>query len=445
MSGLGGSDTKQSNRGSPQTKWGGLNHPCPNGNPYWDITAGRHARRYTQYCSHQSFTIPTNHAKSPRGSKHLPHPTVPGSPRVDPARLPEEMFQLQGQMNAALEWLLTTRDTMDSHHRELELNAKLAMCMNEVQATETEVSHAAEVKEAEVHHATTIKEAKLHHTTRIKEAKLHHTTNSCVLQQTHRESMLAIECEVVAEGQDYWASVEASTVALQACLPKTCGALMYPLQLLTSNVPLATILWMLATAQLQAVASRELMSEASIPSLSETPPHLMGAKWWQCSFDQGISMPRQEETVELDDTPKEPLHHRWKEGRSTVRCLKENCQEAFSKESELIRMTRWDYYKTHGPNYEHEGSHNLSSTFRDMATSANLMGSEIHKVQEVWTGWKNLQAAHHVAKTFPKDIHFFRVVPPTKLPKIMGLWGIHSPKALQWWGGLSFCLWCRKG
>ena len=55
-------------------------------------------------------------------------------------------------MNVALEWLLTTRATMDSHHRELELNTKLTMCMNEAQAIEgikeAEASHAAEIKEA---------------------------------------------------------------------------------------------------------------------------------------------------------------------------------------------------------------------------------------------------------------------------------------------------------
>ena len=35
-------------------------------------------------------------------------------------------------------------------------------------------------------------------------------------------------------------------------------------------------------------------------------------------------------------------------------------------------------------------------------------------------------------------------MPPTESPKIMGLRGIHSPKALQWWGQLSFCLWYGK-
>ena len=83
-------------------------------------------------------------------------------------------------MNVALEWLLTTKANIDSHHKELELNAKLTMCMNEAQAAEAikgaEVSHAAKVKEAEVCHATMIKEAEVCHATTIKEAKLHHTT-----------------------------------------------------------------------------------------------------------------------------------------------------------------------------------------------------------------------------------------------------------------------------
>ena len=47
---------------------------------------------------------------------------------------------------------------MDSSHKELDLNAKLTMCMNEAQAAEAikeaKVSHAAEIKEAEWHHTT---------------------------------------------------------------------------------------------------------------------------------------------------------------------------------------------------------------------------------------------------------------------------------------------------
>ena len=62
-----------------------------------------------------------------------------------------------------------------------------------------------------------------------------------------------------------------------------------------------------------------------------------------------------------------------------------------------------------------------------MATSASLMGSDVHEVQEVWTGQKDLQVTHCVVKSLPQDICFFQMVPPTKSPKIMGLRGIHSP------------------
>ena len=145
--------------------------------------------------------------------------------------------------------------------------------------------------------------------------------------------------------------MEASAMALWACLPETHGALMYPLQLRTSNVPLATILGIPATTQPQAVAGKELTSTASIPQCIGDASISNGCK---ITFDQGVPTPRQEETVELDDTPEEPPCCTWKEGRSVVRPIKQNHQEAFSKESELIWMARWDYYKTHWPNYEHE-------------------------------------------------------------------------------------------
>ena len=124
--------------------------------------------------------------------------------------------------------------------------------------------------------------------------------------------------------------------------------------------------------------------------------------------------------------------------------LKESHQEAFSKELEVVKAARWAYYSTHHPSFEQEGSHDLSSTFWEMATLTNLLGNEIHEVQESWTGQTDLKAAHQYAKSSPKDIHFFRVVLPTELPKIMGLKGIHSPKALQQCSGLTFCLWCGK-
>ena len=101
-------------------------------------------------------------------------------PRVGPANLPDEVLWLQVLMNVALEQLPTSRASIDSHHRELVLNTKLNMWKNEAKAMEA-------IKEAEVSHAT------------MKEAGICCTNNACVLQQMHRESMLALDCKVIAE------------------------------------------------------------------------------------------------------------------------------------------------------------------------------------------------------------------------------------------------------
>ena len=84
-------------------------------------------------------------------------------------------------MNTALEQLLTTKATMDSHWRDLSLNAYIARCKNEAWATEA-------IKEAEVHCAAV-----------IKEAETHWVIHACTLEKSHKESMLESEHEVIAE------------------------------------------------------------------------------------------------------------------------------------------------------------------------------------------------------------------------------------------------------
>ena len=70
-------------------------------------------------------------------------PQSQAPPRANPADLSGEVLQLQGEMSMALEQLLMTKATMDSHQRELALNTNIAMHQNEAQATEA-------IKEAEM-------------------------------------------------------------------------------------------------------------------------------------------------------------------------------------------------------------------------------------------------------------------------------------------------------
>ena len=80
--------------------------------------------------------------------------------------------------------------------------------------------------------------------------------------------MLKLECEVlVEEGHDFQAFMETCSTALWACPFEAHGVLMYPLLLLTGNVPLAAML--AATPQLATVGG-ELLLTASPPTMSKT-------------------------------------------------------------------------------------------------------------------------------------------------------------------------------
>ena len=81
----------------------------------------------------------------------------------------------------ALEWLLMTKATMDSCQRELALNNNIARCKNEAWATKA-------LKEMEVCYATM-----------ITEVEAYWAIHACTLEKSHKESMLELEHEAIAE------------------------------------------------------------------------------------------------------------------------------------------------------------------------------------------------------------------------------------------------------
>ena len=247
-------------------------------------------------------------------------------------------------MNMALEWLLANRTTGNLHFKKLDLNVEMSAHLNEAQAVEAIKQATDAIKQAEVCDATTV----------------------CTLQKAHRDSVLVMEHQMKTEERwDCQAFMEAFGVAIQVCLPKTWGTLLYPLQLLNNDVPLATLLGMSAATQLWAVADGGLAQASSIPSVSEMPVPQMGAKHWCHSSDQGVPtlMQDEEEMVVIDDLPKECPHCMQNEGRPVMKAIKEPHQEAFSKKLEVMKVVRWAYYKAHWPNFEQEGLYDLFSTF----------------------------------------------------------------------------------
>ena len=147
-----------------------------------------------------------------------------------------EVLQLQREMNAAMGWLLTTRASMDSHQRSLVSNTKTALHQNEVKATEA-------IKEVKAHCTAMIWDAEAMCAITIREAETTCVGHAHTLQQSLGESMLDLEHEAIEkEGQDHQSFLEACRVALQAYHPRNHETLIYPLQLLTGNMSLATLL-----------------------------------------------------------------------------------------------------------------------------------------------------------------------------------------------------------
>ena len=91
--------------------------------------------------------------------------------------------------------------------------------------------------------------------------------------------------------------------------------------------------------------------------------------------------------VNIDNIPKEHPCKRWKGGLAG-RALKESQRQAFSKESDVVKVARQAYQRAHRANFKQEGLCDLSSVFQQMATSTNLLGAEVYEVQEAWVGQK---------------------------------------------------------
>ena len=221
IGGSGGSTPNRRNRRSPWATGHGLSHPAPvttltQMSP-WASTPG----------DISSFTHVTH---------LLLQPTIPRTPevasmcmfppRVVPTTLSDKLLPLQERINAGLEQLLANRATGDLCHKELDLNLELVAHLNAAQAAEAIIQ--------------AIKA--------IKQAKACYITTACALQQAHRGSVLELEHQTnVEERRDHQAFMEAFGAAIQGCSPKNWGTFLYPLQLLTSDVPLATLLGMPAT------------------------------------------------------------------------------------------------------------------------------------------------------------------------------------------------------
>ena len=329
--------------------------------------------------------------------------------------------------------LLTFRASVDACQWRLISESEIAHCQNETKALEvingieacysavlcnTEAVYTAAMREAEATHLASAREVEATHATMVREAEATRAAQTSKLQQTHLETMRALEDEALKEERcSHQSFLLAHGVALQAWPNEALGILMYPIHLLTGNMSLTGLLT--AASQLP-IGPRDPISSPSCPRRPATATHPTGNKWQH--------LPRCE--AELDHSrdgepascPGEPPQWRWKEEDPLVEHLTGACRVAFCKDLDLVQHIRWTYFRAHSPVFHKEATHDLANVFRDMAKIVGLMGTKIYPIQDQWWGKKEL----HMAKGSTKNLCYFQVVLPIKLPKIMGLKGIHS-------------------
>ena len=119
-------------------------------------------------------------------------------------------------------------------------------------------------------------------------------------------------------------------------------------------------------------------------------------------------------------------------------------QEAFSQDSSLVREMREEYFWSHCPNFNNENTCDFTDIFWHMIETAGLLGSDIYEITEAWSGQDELWQANYSLMTLLKGLKFFRVVSPSKSPKVMGLTGIHDPDMLCHFSSVTHCPWYWK-
>ena len=105
---------------------------------------------------------------------------------------------------------------------------------------------------------------------------------------------------------------------------------------------------------------------------------------------------------------------------------------------------RLHFFSKHSYNFNQDSNRDLSGIFKKLATSASLLGTNIHELEASWTGLEGLKQANYTLQSLPKCLKFLRVVPTSESPKVMGLVGIHDPDALWYFASFTYCPWCGK-
>ena len=104
------------------------------------------------------------------------------------------------------------------------------------------------------------------------------------------------------------------------------------------------------------------------------------------SMDEDFPITSQEESL----NPKKGKTANW------LTCMKSDCADTFSRDSNSIKVARAHYFTTHYWDWAHGNTEDLSNIFKELAQEAGLLGESIFEIQWSWKGPEHLQQANYV-------------------------------------------------
>ena len=305
-----------------------------------------------------------------------------------------------------------------------------ALCFTTAKGAE--VTYVQTVQEAKTTQAWTIQEAKAACSMATRDTKTQRASQAELLQRKHGKFMQDLEEQVIWEESRCQSDfLTACQAALHASPAELKGMLVASYFVLLGQAP---------TSHSSALSQRT--SPAEEQSTSAAPPTLVPKQFprpkrWHPSPDPVESMPLGRTTSKT--TSEGPPSSKWWEVPPWNKALKPSHAEVFSKESDLVKEARKEYFSKHSYNFITEGTHDLSEIFKLMATSTELLGTSIYKIQASWTGPDELRQANYALRSTPKGLKFLHVVPPSESPKVMGLVGIHDLDTLCHFNSMTHC------
>ena len=310
-----------------------------------------------------------------------------------------------------------------------------ALCFATVK--EAKVTCIVVVKEAKMTQAHTIWETEAACSTTIRDAKAWRASQAELLQREHGNIVQDMETQAIQEESrsqsDFLSACQATLYASSVELKSTLVASYH---LLLGQTPLSHPFVLLQRASPVEEQPSSATSPAPVPKQSPRPKRqhpspgpvesMLLGKTTSKATSEGALSSKQWEIPPWDSA------------------LKPSCTEALGQDSDLVKEARKEFFLKHYYNFITEGTCHLSEIFRQMATSAELLGASIYKIPVSWMGSDELKQANYALRSLPKGPKFLHVVPISESPRVMGLVGIHDPDALQIFSGITHCPLCGK-